>query len=63
VTVIEIPFGPWVCEREIAGVVIVKVADAVSLPPSLPVATAEYPPAASEGTLNVQVKVPVAEVV
>jgi len=39
VTVIDIPLGPCVCEREMAVVEMVNVADAVSLPPSLPVAT------------------------
>jgi len=36
---------------------------AVSLPPSLPVATTLYEPAASDGTLKVQVNPPVALVV
>jgi len=58
-----IPLGPWVGDNVMAGVVMVKVVDAVSLPPSLPVATTVYPPAASEGTVKVQEKVPVAEVV
>jgi hypothetical protein len=35
------PLGPWEGERVIAGVVMVKVAEAVSEPPSLPVATTE----------------------
>jgi hypothetical protein len=38
-TVTVIPFGPWVGFTEIVGVVIVKVAVAVSDPPSLPVPT------------------------
>jgi len=59
----EMPFGPWVCESEIAGAVMVKLVDAVSLPPSLPVATTVYDPPESEGTVNVQLKVPVADVV
>ena len=63
VTVIVIPFGPWVCERAMVGIVIVKVVEAVSLPPSLPVATTVYGPAASDGTVKVQEKVPVALVV
>ena len=45
------------------GVVIVNVVVAVSDPPSLPVATTLYAPAESDGTVNVQLKVPVAEVV
>ena len=45
------------------GVVMVNVVDAVSLPPSLPVATTVYPPAASDGTVNVHEKAPAAEVV
>ena len=40
-----------------------NVADAVSVPPSLPVATTEYVFGESEGTVNVQLKVPVADVV
>jgi len=42
---------------------IVNVADAVSVPPSLPVAATEYVFGESDGTVNVQLKVPVAEVV
>jgi len=42
---------------------IVKTAEAVSLPPSLPVATTVYALAVSDGTVKVQLKVPVAEVV
>lgn len=38
-TVTEDPTGPWLGVRVIVGVVIVKVAEAVSEPPSLPVAT------------------------
>jgi hypothetical protein len=41
----------------------VKVAEAVSEPPSCPVATTEYAPAELEGTVKVQLKVPVADVV
>ena len=63
VTVIEIPCGPCVCERVMVAVVIVNAAEAVSLPPSLPVATTVYPPAERDGTVNVQVKAPIAEVV
>ena len=63
VTVIDMPVGPCVWERVIVGVVMVKVVDAVSGLPSLPVATTVYPPAASEGTVKVHEKVPVAEVV
>ena len=63
VTVMEIPAGPWVCDRVMTGVVIVNVADAVSEPPSLPVATTVYPAAASDGTVKVQLNVPVADVV
>jgi len=63
VTVIEIPCGPCACDSAIAGVVMVKDVDAVSDPPSLPVATTVYAAAESEGTVKVQVKVPVAEVV
>jgi len=46
-----------------AAFVIVYVADAVSEPPSLPVATTLYAPADNEGTVNVQEKAPAAEVV
>ena len=62
-TVIDTPFGPCVCERAIVGVVMVNVVVAVSTPLSLPVATTAYDPAAIEGTVKVQVKVPVADVV
>ena len=41
----------------------VKVVEAVSGLPSLPVATTVYGPAASDGTVKVQEKVPVALVV
>ena len=63
VTVTVIPLGPCVGETVNAGVVIVKVAEAVSVPPSWPVATTVYAPAASDGTVNVQLNVPVADVV
>ena len=39
-TVTEIPAGPWDGVAVIVGVVMVKLAVAVSAPPSLPVATA-----------------------
>jgi len=63
VTVTVMPFGPCIGASVIAGTVIVNVADAVSEPPSLPVATTVYAPAASDGTVKVQLKVPVADVV
>jgi len=58
-----VPAAALVGDKTMAGVVIVKVVDAVSLPPSLPVATTVYPAAASDGTVKVQLKVPVALVV
>jgi hypothetical protein len=66
VTVTEVPTGPWVGDRVIVGVVTVKVAEAVSVgtvPTSLPDRMTVYVPDEIEGTVNVQVKVPVAEVV
>ena len=66
VTVTEVPTGPWVTDNVIVGLVTMKVADAVSAgtaPTSLPDRTTMYVPVASDGTVNVHVKVPVAEVV
>jgi len=63
VTVAVVPTGPCVTDKAMVGVGIVNVVEAVSLPPSLPVATTVYPAGASEGTVNVQLKVPVALVV
>jgi len=66
VTVTEMPMGPWVGDRVIAALMTVNVADAVSagtVPTSLPDKTTEYAPGAIEGTVNVHVKVPVADVV
>jgi hypothetical protein len=60
------PFGPWAGDKDIAGVVMVKVAEAVSAgtePTSLPEAVTEYPPAELAGTVNVHVNVPVDDVV
>jgi hypothetical protein len=62
-TVTVIPVGPWAGVSVIVGVVMVKVAVAVSDPPSLPVATALWLPAASTGTMKVHENVPVADVV
>ena len=53
-------------DRAIVGVVTTKVAEAVSagtVPTSLPDTTTAYAPDTIEGTLNVHVKAPVAEVV
>jgi Ni,Fe-hydrogenase III small subunit len=53
-------------DREIAGVVTVNVAEAASAgtnPMSLPDTTTAYGPDAMDGTVNVHVNVPVAEVV
>jgi hypothetical protein len=53
-------------DRTIVGFVTLNVADAVSLgtvPTSLPETTTVYVPAAIDGTVNVHVKAPVAEVV
>ena len=61
-TVTVIPVGPWEGLRVIAPVVIVNVVEAVSDPPSLPVAVTLWPPAASDGTVNVQENVPVPDV-
>jgi formaldehyde-activating enzyme involved in methanogenesis len=66
VTVTEVPTGAWVTDRAIVGVVTVKVAEAVSagtVPTSLPDTTTVYGPVAMDGTMNVHVKAPVAEVV
>ena len=63
VTVTDVPAGPWTRLNVIAGVVTVNVAEAVSDPPSLPVATTEYAAAASDGTVKWQVNVPVTLVV
>jgi hypothetical protein len=66
VTVTEVPTTPEVGDKVIAGVVTVKVAEAVSagtVPTSLPDTVTEWPPAVSAGTVNVHEKVPVAVVV
>jgi hypothetical protein len=66
VTVTEVPTGLCVGERVITGVVTAKVAEALSagtVPTSLPDTYAMYVPTATAGTVNVHVKVPVAEVV
>ncbi len=66
VTVTKVPTGPWVGDTVIVGAVTVNVAVAVSagtLPTSLPDRTTAYAPTATDGTVNVHVKVPVAEVV
>jgi len=66
VTVTEVSCGPLVGDRMIVGVVTVKVAEAVSagtVPTSLPDTTTVYGPDTIAGTMNVHVKVPVAEVV
>ena len=65
VTVTVTPTGPWVGLRVIDGMT-VNVATAVSagtVPTSLPDRTTVYGPGVIEGTVNVHVKVPVAEVV
>ena len=65
-TVTEVPILAWLGVRVIAGVVIVKGADAVSagmVPTSLPDTTTVYRPDAIDGTVNVHVKAPAAEVV
>jgi len=65
-TVTEVPMRPWLGDKVIVGVVTVKVAEAVSagtVPTSLPERTTAYGPDAMDGTVNVHVKVPVAEVV
>ena len=51
VTVTEVPTLPLVGARVMLGVVTVNVVDAVSDPPSFPVITTVYPPAAIEGTV------------
>jgi hypothetical protein len=66
VTVTEVPIGPEAGDRAMAGVVTVKVVEAVSagtVPTSLPDTTTVYVPAATDGTVNVHVNAPVAEVV
>jgi hypothetical protein len=66
VTVTMVPIGPMTGDREIAGLVAVNVAVAVSLgtvPISLPETVTTWPANVSVGTVNVHVKVPVAEVV
>ncbi len=66
VTVTVVPCGPLTGDRVIVGVVTVKVADALSagaVPTSLPERTTAYGPNTIAGTVNVHVKVPVAEVV
>ena len=66
VIVTEVPTGLCVGDRAIVGVVIVKVAEAVSagtVPTSLPDMYTMYVPTVSAGTVNVHVNVPVAEVV
>ena len=66
VTVTEMPTRPCVGDRVIVDVVTVKVVEAVSagtVPTLLPARTTVYVPAATDGTLNVHVNVPVAEVV
>ena len=60
---IDKPAGPCACDKEMAGAVMVNVVDAVSGLPSLPVAITVYPPAASDGTVNVHEKAPAADVV
>jgi hypothetical protein len=65
-TVTETPLGPWFGVNIIAVGVTLNVADAVSpvtVPTSLPDTTTVYVPGEIDGTVNVQVKVPVAEVV
>lgn len=66
VTVTVIPCGPWSGDSEIAGAVIVNVAEAaspVTVPASVPAALTVYPLAPLDGTLKVQENVPVDEVV
>ena len=66
VTVTVVPAGPWVGDRVIVGVVTVKVAEAVSagtIPTSLPDKTTVYGSDTIDGTVNVHVKAPVADVV
>jgi len=61
VTVTEVPTGPWASDRAIAGVVTVKVAEA--LLEMVSVAVTVLAPAVEEGTTKVAVKAPAAEVV
>jgi len=66
VIVTEIPFGPWVGDRVIVGVVTVKVVEAMSagtMIQSLPPRMTVFAPDPIDGTVNVHVKVPVPEVV
>ena len=66
VTVTVVPTGPCMGDRLIVEVVTVNVAVAVSagtVPMSLPDTTTAYGPDAMDGTVNVHVNVPVAEVV
>ncbi len=66
VTVTVVPTGPCMGDRLIVEVVTVNVAVAVSagtVPTLLPDTTTAYGPDAMDGTVNVHVKVPVAEVV
>ena len=65
-TVTVMPFGPWAGDSVIAGAVTVKLAEAVSpatVPTLLPDALTVYDPVASDGTVKIQLNVPVAEVV
>jgi len=65
-TVTVVPIGPWVGDRVIAGVITLNVAVALSagtVPTLLPDTTTVYVPPVTDGTVNVHVKVPVAEVV
>lgn len=63
-TVTEVPAGPPVGVRIIAGLVTVNEADAVSVPPSEPVATTMYAPTGlGDGTIKVHANVPVELVV
>jgi hypothetical protein len=66
VIVTEVSFGPWVGDKVTVGIVTVKVTEAVSpvtVPMSLPDKTTVYMPGEIDGTVNLHVKVPVAEVV
>ena len=62
----DFPTGPCAGDRVIAGTVTVKEAEAVSagtVPTSLPETVTECEPALDEGTVKVQLNVPVADVV
>jgi hypothetical protein len=63
VTVTNVPEGPEVRLKDIAGVVMMNWAEAESGLPSLPVATTLYVADASEGTVKMQANVPVTDVV